>query len=136
MTIKNAEIIFKDFSNKRGVIPYPTFAVIIDETSAKDLIKQGWNIKYIPVNDKYYIPVTVAIHASLCPIFDVKNTKTNEIIDDISVLDECDIKDAEVSINPHVWNLQDGEHHVKAYLAKLKGSIYYDPSKRGETDGK
>ena len=133
MTIKNAEIVFKDFSNKRGVIPYPTFAVVIDESLAKELIKDGWNIKYIPSHDKYYIPVTIStMQGRLSPIFKVKNTKTNEYIDDLSILDECDLKDAEVTINPYVWNLQDGERHVKAYLGELKGSIYYDHSKRGE----
>ena len=131
MTIKNAEIVFKDFSNKRGLIPYPTFAVIIDQSLAKDLIEQGWNIKHI--YDKYYIPVTVStMQGRLSPIFKVKNTKTNEYIYDLSILDECDIKDAEVTINPYVCNLLDEERRVKAYLGELKGSIYYDPSKRGE----
>lgn len=138
MTIKNAKIIFKDFSAKGKYSGgRPSFYVALDEGFAKELIELGFNIKHNDILNTHYLKITISDAVTgYRPQLSIKNMNTNSYIswECASILDECDIKDAEVTINAAYWHDLNGKKHIKAYLDKLEGNICYDTNRKEKRD--
>ena len=143
MTIKNAKIIFKDFSGKGEYSGgRPSFCVALDEGFAKELIELGFNIKHSDILNTHYLKITVPYTGTRYqPQLSIKNTNTNTNTnlhlswECASILDECDIEDAEVTINIFSWHdLINEKKHIKAYLDRLEGNICYDPNRKEEKE--
>ena len=127
MRIKNAKLIYKNFSGERGVYAkygIRNFGIIVDDEDVDTLIRQGWNIKCIRDTGIHYFLVTVAADAKVLPKIEISNTIMS--IDNIYQLDENVITDVEVSINPYDFYYPDGTRHVKAYLEEFKGKAQFE----------
>lgn len=139
MTIENAKIIFKDFSAKGEYSNgRSSFCVALDEGFAKELIELGFNIKHNDVLNTYFLKITIPdTNTRYRPLLSIKNTNTNSYLswEDVSMLDECDIEDAKVTINIFSWHdLFDGKTHIKAYLDRLEGSICCNLDRKEKKD--
>lgn len=139
MTIKNAKIIFKDFSAKgKYSNGRSSFCVALDEGFAKELIELGFNIKHSDVLNTHYLKITIPYTGTRYqPQLDIKNMNTNSYIswECASILDDCDIENAEVTINGFSWfDAINEKTHIKAYLDRLKGNICYDSDGKEKKD--
>ena len=138
ITIENARIIFRNLSGKpdkfntqggkRG------FSVVIDDPKfAKELIKEGWNVKtFKPKDDEegepgHFLPVKVLYsersnpHIYLC----TKRSKTMLNEDTISSLDYAEISSVDIVIRPYEYDVR-GQKGVAAYVKTMYVNIVED----------
>lgn len=136
LTIENAKIIFRNFSGKKSEYNRAgdrNFAVIIeDKNTAKNLTKDGWNVKQLkPREDEtdppYYISVAVRYGTRPPKIFLVTGRKTTLMSEEnVNTLDYAEIVNVDLTINPYPWEAN-GKRGVKAYLNTMYVTIEDDP---------
>lgn len=136
---EDAEIIFKNFAGREGqynVAGNRNFAVIIpDEKTAQDLIKIGWNVKYLKAREEGdeetpYLPVAVSYSnrpPNVVMITSRARTKLTE--DTIESLDYADIAKIDLVVNPFDWTAN-GKSGTKAYLKTMFVTINEDELER------
>ena len=139
--IENAHIFSTNFSgrekvwngkiiNTEGTM---NFCVGIPDDIAQDMIEDGWAIRistpregdedrepsyFLPVEIKYrdrsrkLLPEKILPHVYMYA--GRKETELNE--DSISVLDGCDFENVDITIHPRIWEDDNGERKIKAYL--------------------
>lgn len=124
ISIENARLVFKNFSGKEGKYNPAgrrNFCVLLDTESAKDLEKQGWNVKWLQPRDEEdeeqaYIQVSVAYNNYPPKVVLISGGgKTILSEDEVSTLDWADLKEVNLIIRPYEWNVN-GKSGVKAYL--------------------
>lgn len=133
--VENATIIFKNFSgvekqcNRAG---NRNFCLIIDDESyAKRLLEDGWNVKVLAPRDedeppRYYIPVTVSFSVIPPRVFLVTRKKKTQLDEDsIGSLDYAEIKNVDLTVRPYNWELN-GRSGIKAYLKNMYATIEED----------
>ena len=124
ISIENARLVFKNFSGKEGKYNPAgrrNFCVLLDTDSAKDLEKEGWNIKWLQPREEgdeeqAYIQVSVAYNNYPPKVVLISGGgKTVLDEDEVGTLDWADIKEANLIIRPYEWNVND-KSGIKAYL--------------------
>ena len=103
--VEDARIIFRNFEGKEG--PYNragdrNFAVVLDHDVARQMLEDGWNVKYLPARDDTdedtpYI--SVAVNFKNRPPRVVLMTSTNRTQlneDSVDVLDFADIAEVDL----------------------------------------
>ena len=112
IVIENARLIFKNFSgeeskfNRKG---NRNFCVILDHEVAEDMIRDGWNVRFLrPREDGEeptpYIQVAVAF-GNFPPkvVMIAGRTKTPLDEDSIGTLDYAEIANVDLIIRPYNW---------------------------------
>lgn len=132
IVVEGARIIFRNFSGKPETFssnPGRHFGVIIeDEDTAEALREEGWNVKtYIPKNQDpeeevkiHWIDVKVSYDVAP-PVVRLVNRdgKARRLEEEsLSILDDCDILSADVTIRPYHWAVN-GKEGIKGYLKTL-----------------
>lgn len=124
ISIENARLVFKNFSGKEGKYNPAgrrNFCVLLDTDSAKDLEKEGWNIKWLQPRDEAdeeqaYLQVSVAYNNYPPKIVLISGSgKTVLDEEEVSSLDWADLKEVNLIIRPYEWNVNN-KSGVKAYL--------------------
>lgn len=138
ITIENARIIFRNLSGKpdkfnpqggkRG------FSVVIDDSKlAKDLQKEGWNIKeFKPREDEegdpgHFLQVKVLYsdrsnpHIYLC----TKKSKTMLNEETVGSLDYAEISSVDLVIRPYEYDVN-GRHGISAYVKTMYVNVVED----------
>ena len=137
--IEGAQIIFRNFEGKEGQYNRKgdrNFAVIIpDEKTAKQMLKDGWNVKYLEAREEGdentpYISVTVS-YKNRPPriVMLTTNARTNLTEDTVEILDWAEIANADLICNAYEWDVN-GKTGVKAYLKSLFITIEEDALER------
>lgn len=134
IVIEGASIGFKNFSG-REIPPYNPagrrqFCVFLDPEIAKDLEKEGWNIKYLKEDEdgirQAFLSVRVN-YGNISPrIFMV--TRRNKVFLDentIGMLDDADITNVDIVIRPYTWNVGNKEG-IAAYVKTMYVTIEED----------
>lgn len=146
--IEDAQIMFRNFAGKEG--PYNragsrNFAVLIpDEKTAKRMLKDDWNVKYLDPREEGdepipYISVEVS-YKNRPPrvVMLTSNAKTSLNEDAVEVLDYADIQKVDLICNAYDWTVN-GKSGVKAYLKSMFVTIDEDYLERkyaaNETQG-
>lgn len=126
--IEDVQILFRNFAGKEG--PYNrdgdrNFAAVIpDEATAQQMLKDGWNVKYLESreegepNTPY---IQVAVNFKNRPpriVLLTSRARTNVSEDMIETLDWVDIASADLICNAYEWTVN-GKTGVKAYLKSL-----------------
>lgn len=135
LTIRDAKIIFRNFSGKPTQYTPEgrrTFSVVIeDEELANTLANDGWNIKPLKQRDPdepihYHLPVAV-FFGNYPPLIIMKTGDKRVDLDEATVqcLDWADIKKADLVIRPRTYEAL-GRKGVKAYLKTLAVTIEED----------
>lgn len=140
VTIEDARIAFRNFAgkpdqyNKQGD---RNFCIILTPDVAEQLIKTGWNVKYLKAReegdeDQPYIQVAVSFKnrpprvVMLSERRDGKMSRTPIDEDLCEMLDFAEIQTVDVTITPYHWEVN-GNSGVKAYLKTMFMTIYVDP---------
>lgn len=139
VAIEDARVIYKNFRgeasqyNRNGD---RNFAVVIDdENVAADLENHNWNIKRKLQDDGtefVYLPVSVSYRIeALQPKIILYSKNGSDVITEETVkdIDYAEIESFDIVLRPRHWNDDNGEPHVKAYLAELRAILnegYFD----------
>jgi hypothetical protein len=136
--VEDAQLVFRNFSGKEG--KYNTegqrnFCVILDEKTAKQMLKDGWNVRALTSReedepDAPYIQVTVSFKnrpPRVVMITSAARTHLGE--DDIAVLDWADIRTCDLIARAYEWEVN-GKSGIKAYLQSMFVTIEEDALER------
>ncbi len=136
--IRDAHIFRTNFAGKE-IPPYNpagrrNFLVSIpDMKVAKDMAKDGWNIKFPEDPEDGKDPfLSVAVNFNIRPpkiIIESSKGRTRIDEDSVDMLDWAEITHVDLSINPRHWD-DNGKHKIKAYLRTMRITIFEDELER------
>lgn len=140
VTMENMQVIFRNFAGRVG--PYNdrgdrTFCVVLDEKTAKEMAKDGWNVKFPKDRDEEMEDardpyLQIAVKYSIRPPKVVMITSTGRTFlkeDMIEILDGMDFANVDLIINSSAWEVN-GKSGIKAYLKSLYVTIEEDELER------
>lgn len=135
IVIENAKIIFRNFRgeetpfNRKGT---RTFSVLIEDPDfAEKLRVDGWNVKLLKPRDeddepRFHLSVRVNFDKIPPAIYLVtRKKKTRITADTVELLDQADITNVDLAIQPSYWEVQ-GKSGIKAYLKTMYVTIEED----------
>lgn len=141
--IEDARIIFRNFQGKEGQYNRAgdrNFAVIIpDDKLAKDMLKDGWNVRYLEPREEGDEPtpyISVAVNFNNRPpriVMLTSRARTNLTEDTVEVLDWANIQSVDVICRAYEWTVN-GKSGIKAYLQSLFVTIEEDYLERKYAD--
>lgn len=124
LEIEDAKIIWRNFKGEAKEFNAQgdrNFCVVLDEDTAKALMKDGWNVKPLKKREEddeqeYFTQIKVKFGKRPPKIVKYKNGKAIELDEEsVANLDDADISHVDLIINPWEWNVQ-GKSGVKGYL--------------------
>jgi hypothetical protein len=136
--IEDARLVFRNFSGKEGQYNREgdrNFSVILDHKVADQMIKDGWNVKYLDSReegepDTPYIQVSVNFKNRPPRVVMITSTaRTNLNEESVSVLDWAEIRVADLIARGYDWVVGD-KSGTKAYLQSLFVTIEEDALER------
>jgi hypothetical protein len=144
--MEGVRIIFRNFAGKEGQYNREgdrNFAVLLDESVAKAMDEDGWNIKMLrPRSEEEgeepqaYLPISVNFKGRPPRIVMITSRgRTNLDEDSVETLDWADIINVDLIVRPYEWTVNQ-KSGIKAYLQALYVTIEEDPLeiKYGELD--
>ncbi len=136
--VEDARLVFRNFSGKEGQYNREgdrNFAVILDAKTAKVMLKDGWNVKYLDSReegeeDTPYIQVAVNFnHRPPRVVMITSTARTNLTEESVDVLDWAEIRTADLIARAYDWTVN-GKSGTKAYLQSLFVTIEEDALER------
>jgi len=137
--IENAHIFRRNFTGREGMYNQPgqrNFLVSLDEKTAKEMAKDGWNVKFPEPRDEEedvrdpYIQVNVGY--KIRPPRIIMITSNNRVImteENVEALDWVDIGMADLIFTASEWSVN-GKTGIKAWLKSLFITIEEDELER------
>ena len=135
VVIENTRLLFRNLSgakgkyNKEGV---RSFAVVLENKMADDLIARGWNVKWLEPREEGdvavpYLPVKVNYEGPRPPRIILVTSKGRNTLEekDLSLVDWANIMFVDLIVNPYKWDY-DGETGISAYLKNMFVTIEED----------
>lgn len=136
--VEDARLIFRNFSGKEGQFNREgdrNFAVILDDVTAKQMLEDGWNVRYLASReegeeDTPYITVAVNFKNKPPRIVMITSTARTQLNEDsVSVLDWADIRTCDLIARAYEWAVN-GKTGIKAYLQTMFITIEEDELER------
>lgn len=132
--IEDGQIIFRNFAGREGQFNPEgsrNFAVILDQKTAKEMLADGWNVRYLEPREEGdeetpYIPI--AVNFNNWPprvVLMTSRVRTNLGPDDVDVLDWANIEKVDLICRAYEWTVN-GKSGIKAYLKSLFVTIEED----------
>jgi hypothetical protein len=136
--IEDALLIFRNFSGREDMYNKEgdrNFAVVLDSDVAEQMLKDGWNVKYLEAReegdaDTPYI--SVAVNFKNRPpnvVMLTSGGRTHLDESSVEVLDWAEISNADLIARGYEWTVN-GKSGVKAYLKSLFVTIEEDELER------
>lgn len=128
LTIENARIIYRNFAgaaktfNAKGL---RNFHVVIEPDQARELERDGWNIKWPKPRDdgeERNPTLKVAVRFDNYPphvVMLTKRGRTELDEESIGLLDSAEIENVDLRITGSFYEMEDGRRGFKAYLSQL-----------------
>lgn len=138
LTIENARLVFRNFSGKEGrfnTAGKRNFCVLLDEDSAKVLLEDGWNVKYLTPREEGDVPqayMQVSINFNGAPPKIVLITSNGQTIlteQEVNILDMAEFEMVDLIIRPYNWEVN-GKKGIKGYLRSMYATIVEDELER------
>lgn len=135
--MEDVRIIYRNFAGKEGQYNREgdrNFSVLIDSDVAEQMIKDGWNIKWLkPREDdedqveQAHLPVSVNFSKGRPPrvVIVTSRGRTTLHEDDVEMLDWADIAMVDLIVTPYSWSVRDATG-IKAYLKSMYVTIRED----------
>lgn len=107
------------------------FGIGLDPEIAEQMKRDGWNVKYLDPQDEGDVPVpwldVVVSYKGFPPRVTLITSRGRTQLDEhtIDTLDYADIRLADLTLNPYVWEVN-GKSGIKAYLKSLYVTIEED----------
>lgn len=142
LVLEDVRILFRNFAghedkfNKAGD---RNFGILLDPDIARDLEKDGWNVKWLQPRDEgeepaAYMRVTVKYGRKPPRVIMITSRGRTTLKEDtVDILDDVDIFACDLIIRPYNWNVR-GETGVAAYLQSLFVTIEESPLDRKYLD--
>jgi hypothetical protein len=136
--VEDARLVFRNFSGKEGQYNREgdrNFSVILDDISAKNMIDDGWNVKYLASReegepDTPYIQVAVNFSNRPPRVVMITSTARTHLNEDtIAALDWADIRTCDLIARAYDWTVN-GKSGTKAYLQSMFITIEEDELER------
>lgn len=128
LEFENARIIYRNFAGKEGQYNREgdrNFCVLVDPDTAEALRNDGWNVRQLRAREEGDTPqdilqVSLNYKGRVPPYVVLINSKGRLPLDEdtVEVLDQMDIEDVDVIINPYPWNIN-GKSGISAYVKTL-----------------
>jgi hypothetical protein len=144
--IEGAKIIWRNFEGREGMYNAKgdrNFAVVLDDETAKQLERTGWNVKRKPPREEgeeELIVLSVAVSYKGRPPrivligrkFDHRLQEERLIrtpLDEelCGLVDSVEFDNVDIILNPYDWKLKSGQSGRKAYLKTFFGLVHQDP---------
>jgi hypothetical protein len=134
--VDSKAIRFRNFAGKAGQYNAEgdrNFCLLLNPDDADEMIKEGWNIRFLNPKDPSdepvpYIQIKVGFGGKGRPPKVVQVTKNGKTVldeDTINNLDWAEIEKADIAINPYHYNVT-GKQGIKAYLKTMYVTIAED----------
>lgn len=149
LTIEDAQILFKNFTGREGRYNDAgdkNFCVLLDEKTAKQMEKDGWNVKRlnpreddieegeIPPEGTPYVQVKVNFANRPPRVVMISSTgRTNLTKDTVEILDAMEFKTVDLTVNAYPWSVA-GKSGIKPYLRTMYVTIEEDELDRKYAD--
>ena len=135
--MEGVRIIFRNFAGKEGKYNKEgtrNFAVLLDDKIADEMAADGWNIKELQPREEDedgtpqpYLPVFVRYDVFPPHIVVVTDTKREPVTEEeLVTLDWADIRNVDLIVRPHHWEMPGGKTGVKAYVKTMFITIEED----------
>lgn len=134
VVIENATIIFRNFSGKEGMYNREgdrNFAVLLDEKTASDMSRDGWNIKMLKAREEDseeqpYLQVSLNFKSRPPRVIKITTRNRMELDEDmVEILDWVDIQNVDLIVRPYEWAVN-GKTGIKAYLKSIYVTVEED----------
>lgn len=135
VVLEDVEIMFRNFEGAEGMYNREgdrNFAIKLNQATADELAKAGWNVKTLKARDEDeepqpYLSVSVGYKGRPPTVKMITSRGTTNLDEDtIETLDHIDIRQADVIIRPYDW-VVNGNTGRKAYLQALYVTVEEDP---------
>lgn len=132
--VEDAQLIFRNFAGKEGQFNREgdrNFSVILTPEAAEEMIKDGWNVRYLQAReegDEETPYIMIAVSFKIRPprvVMLTSRARTNLDEFTVEVLDWANIEKADLICRAYNWVVGD-KHGVKAYLQSLFVTIEED----------
>lgn len=136
--VEDANLIFRNFSGEEGQYNRAgdrNFAVILDKTSAQELLKDGWNVRELRPQEEGdeptpYIQIAVNFKNRPPRITLITSTGRTAMTEEtVGVLDWADIQTVDLIARAYEWEVN-GKTGIKAYLQTMFVTIEEDALER------
>lgn len=133
--LEDCKIIFRNFTGKETPMNREgdrNFCVLLDPNDADNLIREGWNVKFLQPREEGDIPqpyLQVKVMFGKYPpkiVMVAATGKTKLDEKSVEILDWTEIQKADLTIRPYTWSVN-GKNGIKAYLKSLYVTIVEDP---------
>lgn len=132
--IEGARIGFRNFSGEEGRFNPKgrrNFCVFLEEDIAKDMEKEGWNVKWLQPREEgdepqAYLQVKV-VFGKIPPkiVLVTMRGKTRLDEDTVNILDWAEIQNVDLVIHPYNWEVN-GNTGVSAYIKTMYVTLRED----------
>jgi hypothetical protein len=136
LLLENRRIIFRNFSGAEGRFNAEgdrNFHVLLEEQEAEEMLKDGWNVKYLQSREEgepqqAHLIVTVKYGRTMPPRIILITSRGKTPLDEsmIQLLDWAEFDNVDMILNPYEWGPINGKSGVKAYLYALYATIHED----------
>lgn len=133
--VENADIMFRNFAGKAKTFNEEgdrNFCLMLDDKLAKEMRKDGWNVKELkPLEEgdepRPYVEVAVEYRKGRPPrcVMITSRGRTDLGADEVEIFDYADIKKVDLILSPYPWNVN-GNSGIKAYLKSIFVTIDED----------
>lgn len=136
ITLDDVRIVFRNFSGAEGLYNVKgnrNFAAILEHDRADEMIREGWNVKYLKPREEGeepqpYITVKIKFSENGRPpraVLINSRGRTNLGEDEINIFDWADIAKVDLKIRAFQWDVQ-GKTGVTAYMEAIYVTINED----------
>lgn len=128
INLEGVRIGFRNFEGREG--PYNkigerSFAVFLDDMTARDLAERGWNIKFPKDAERVdpdqegreaYLQISVGFEHFPANIFLISNGNPTKLTEqEVAMLDWAELENVDLVLRPYEWSVR-GATGIKAYL--------------------
>lgn len=136
--MEGVQIVFRNFTGKEQQYNKEgdrNFAVLLDETIAKMMAEDGWNVKWLrpregdegdDTEEQPYLPVSIRFDV-FPPNVTLITSRNRTHLDEstIEMLDYAEITNVDLIVRPYTWTVN-GKVGIKAYVKTMFVTIEED----------